>query len=144
MRVAIQPTSGPPVWLAGDPTMDEREFSSAADIVVSGDIQVQTDAFVRARSSILRDRGNLVETLAFSTSRKFPSHQDACLWVLLYMAGTARSGYAIFEIPTAGGTVTRCYMPHAVVMPPERRIIGVSVLLNYQIRGSAITNTIPS
>ena len=138
MRVALHPASGPDVWLAGDPSKSEREHSSAANIRLSGRIQTQAVEKVRANNAGIFDRKNLIETLTFSTVRKFDTAAEAEDWSLTYNAAMPRTGDAILQTITPGGGVSTRTMGNVVVMPPTRVVTGCSVELNYEITGGPI------
>ncbi len=141
MRIALQPETGPLVWLAGDPEADERTFSSAGDLRLNGDILVQEDALLRAKNRRFRDRGNLSETITFSTVRKFASSAEAQLWAIDYNRTMPRAGTLIIRIDQPGGGIVNRYLSNAVVRPPARTEIGLSILLSYTVQGSAFLTT---
>jgi hypothetical protein len=144
MRVALKTPDGLTHWLAGQPGVDEREFSSVSGFRVGGTVKVQPDGFPRAEAMVFRDRKNLATSLSFGTTRKFASLVAAAEWALDYDAAKPRSGTLILETPQAGGGVSRRYMAGAVVQPPGREVIGVSVILTYDVVGGKILTTPPA
>ena len=143
MRVALR-TGGITHWLAGQPAVDEREFSSVSGFRVSAGINVQQVAKVRAEAMEVVDHKNLQTTLTFGTTRKFDTAVLAELWSLDYDNGWPRSGTLILESPQPGGGVSRRYMAGAVVQPPVRAVTGVSVDLSYTVTGGLIKASPPA
>lgn len=141
MRVALI-KDGITYWLAGDPALGEREFSSSSGLRVEAQIDIQEDHFIRAAAGKLRDRKNLVTTVSFSTTRKFATPTAAELFALDYDRTFARDGLLMLESPQSGGGVSRRYFA-AVVRPPSREVIGVTVLLSYVAVGGQIFPTPP-
>ena len=139
MQIALQPTEGALVWLAGQPGVSERDFSSAADLDIDPVTLLQEDTFVRGRQARMTDRGNLKTSIRWNTVRKFATAEEASIFLLDYDNNTVREGTLILNIPqTSGGVITRA-LPNAVVSPPRRRQTGVSVFLSYTAQGGAIT-----
>jgi len=130
-------------WLAGQPAVNEREFSSVSGFRLTPAIAVQTISRVRAAAVEVLDRKNLQTTISFGTTRKFATAVGAELWSLDYDASHPRSGTLIFESPQPGGGVSRRYMAGAVVQPPTRAVTGVSVDLSYTVTGGLIKSSPP-
>lgn len=143
MRVALR-VGGITTWIAGQPLVSERDFSSVSDFRVTAGINVQTDARVRATSVRTQDRKNLATTLTFGTTRKFASAVEAALWSLDYDNTMPRTGTLILETPLSGGGVSRRYMEAAVIRPPQRVVTGVTVELSYAVEGGLIKPTPPA
>lgn len=139
MRIGLL-TDGILRWLAGNPDLGERSFSSASDFRMTPKINIQTDQFLRGAAVRVRDRKNLATTITFGTTREFPTVWAAENWVLDYEATQPREGQLILESQMGGGAVVRRYLANAVVEPPDRQVIGVSVILKYTIQGGAITS----
>jgi hypothetical protein len=111
---------------------NEREHTSAFDIVITGQIQTQPRDGVRRERSGVVDRGNLTSSISFSTTRQFESVEAAETFALGYDATAARTGTLT--------TDTGFSMADCVVLPPERRINGVSVTLRYTCIGGGWTS----
>ena len=139
MRVALKTDDGVVHWLAGQPGVSERDFSSVANFKNEGRINVQENQFIRARAAEYEDRLNLATTVTFDTTRKFPTVVAAFTFALDYDRTKPREGQLIFEIPVAGGAEVRRFMAGAVVLPPKILTIGVSVNLSYTVLGGRIT-----
>ena len=140
MRVALI-NSGVTYWLAGDPTKSEREHSSAADFRLSGRRLVQEATYVRADAGKALDRGNLLETITFSTWRLFDTVNEADLFVLDYHRTMPYTGTLRLVSLIAGGGESNRYLNDAVIDPPEFLKAGASVQLTYTARGGAISTT---
>lgn len=139
MQIALQPPSGSLVWLAGEPGVREGEFSSASEVDIDPQALLQEDVFVRGPVAKFKDRGNLKTTIRWNTVRKFDTAEQASEFLLDYDNNFPREGTLILNIPqTTGGVITRS-LPNAVVSPPRRRQLGVSVFLSYQAQGGAIS-----
>ena len=141
MRVALTPTGGTTRWLAGTPGTSEREHSSASDIRINGEILTQENNYLRSQTGEVVDRGNLKTTITFGTSRLFATANEAEMFSADYDSTSPRSGTLILEFVQPLGSVTRRYLRKAVVFPPVRQVIGCTVILNYTVRGGAITPT---
>jgi hypothetical protein len=124
--------------LAGEAGVSERTHSSAGDLVISPQAEVQVASYVRAAAAKPMDRGNLLHVVSFSTTRKLSSVVEAQLWALDYDAAFPRSGTLYLDTVAAGGIIVRRTMANAVVDPPQRRVMGAPVMLNYTVRGGAI------
>lgn len=121
-------------WLAGQPEVSERVHSSAADLVFTGDIQIDIQGRVRASSMAYRDRGNLSAGLSFSTWRKFTTLAEAEEYSAVYDAVNPRTGYV--DLYGASGSII-ARLQNAVVRPPVRAVTGTSVKLDYTVVGGA-------
>jgi hypothetical protein len=119
-------------WLAGEPGIAQSVHASAGDLRINGQIGIDSQARLRAAYMAFRDRGNLQQNISFSTSRKFDTTGEADDWATTYDAVMPRTGSLDFY-DEAGEQVAR--LLNAVVSPPERRVIGVSVLLSYTVVG---------
>ena len=137
MRVALLLSGGSTIWLAGKPGVSEREWSSVSDFLVTPSINVQNDQFIRAAEAKVADRKNLLLTITFGTVQKFATASQAQLFATDYYLGQQRSGTLLLDIPQAGGSSIFRYQPNAVVDPPIIRTVGVSVIMNYTVRGPA-------
>lgn len=144
MRVALRTDAGVYVYLAGQDGVSERTHSSASEFRVTGDIATQQNRFIRAENASTLDRGNLSQTLTFGTTRKFSTAAAAELWALDHDSDTTRTGTLVIDSLQSGGGVTRRYMAKAVVMPPEREVIGVTVSLRYTCVGGEILSNPPA
>lgn len=122
-------------WLAGAPGVAQSVHSSAGDLLINGQINIDTQARVRAAAMAFRDRGNLSQDISFTTARKFATTAEADEFAITYDAVMPRTGYLDLygedDEPIARLT-------NAVVSPPSRQTIGVSVQLSYQVVGAAM------
>ena len=137
MRISLY--SGSTLYpLAGEAGVSERVHSSAGDFQLTPQSAVEVAEYVRGTHARPFDRGNLLHVMAFSTSRAFASVAEAQLWALDYEAAFPRSGVLYFD--SVNGSYThRRQMANAVVDPPRRRVMGASVMLDYTVRGGAIS-----
>ncbi len=142
MRIALV-HNGVAHWLAGNPALDEREHTGAGNLRIAPAIITQVDTFIRAARARPRDRRNLQTEISFSTHRLFATADAAEQWAMNYEAAYPRTGHLILQSVIPGGGVTQKYLADAVVEPPARVVIGVSVDLNYRVIGSAIVSTPP-
>jgi hypothetical protein len=131
MIIALIHTTGT-YWLAGEVGVDQRVHSSAADLQFAGGAMMQSQQRVRAAVIALRDRGNLSASVSFTTSRQFSTIDDAEVFAATYDAGTPRAG-TLRCYRESGAAV--CQLDNAVVAPPTRQVIGVTVILNYSVSG---------
>lgn len=122
-------------WLAGEPGIDQTVHTSAGDLRINGQINIDSQARLRAAAMAFRDRKNLQQSITFSTWRKFDTPAEAKEWALTYDAVMPRTGSLDFY-DEAGDPVAR--LSGAVVSPPQRRILGVSVELTYSVVGGAM------
>ena len=134
MKIALK-NGDTDFWLAGEPGVAQSVHSSAGNLRFSGDISIDPQGRVRARSMAFRDRGNLAETISFTTSRKFDTTDEADEWAATYSAVHPRTGY-LDLYNEAGDCIAR--LDNAVVRPPQREVIGVSVQLSYTVTGGEI------
>lgn len=116
--------------LAGQTGVSERVHSSAADVEISGNANLQVVAKVRATHAQHIDRKNVSNTITFTTTRKFTDAQTAEEWAL--EAG------AVYPL-TGELHVNNYTMADAVVAPPVRRLNGATIHLTYTVQGGAIT-----
>lgn len=145
MKIALQPNGSEELlWLAGDPELNEREFSSAKKLIIEGRVLSDEQTFVRASVARIKDRANLVTTISWETIRLFTSSHEAGLWMLDYDLIEPRFGTLIIELETTAGGTLRRYLTDTLVSPPKRHINGLSVNLSYTARGGAITSTSPA
>lgn len=138
MRIALRTSDDTTYWLAGNPAISEREHSSAGDLAVDAATGQQVDRYVRGTAGRVRDRGNILTTLRFSTTRIFATADAAALWALDHDASYPREGTLLID-PAGDGGIDR-YLENAVISPPSRRIIGCSVLLSYTVTGGAVSS----
>ena len=89
----------------------------------------------RAAGIALRDRGNLAETVSFTTSRKFATTDEADEWSATYSAVFPRTGY--LDLYNESDEII-ARLDNAIVQPPLRTVIGVSVQLSYTVIGGAM------
>ena len=137
MRISL--LSGSTVYpLAGDAGVSERAHSSAGDFQMSPQANQQLASYVRAENAVPIDRGNLLETVTFSTTRLFSTAAEAWLYLLDYDRTMPRSGTLLLDSVVAGGWVARRHLLNAVVSPPSRRCVGATVQLSYSVSGSEI------
>jgi hypothetical protein len=122
-------------WLAGEPGVAQAVHSSAGDLRINGQINIESQARVRAAAMAFRDRGNLSQDISFSTWRKFGTTQEAEEYSTTYDAVMPRTGY-LDLYNEAGEPIAR--LVNAVVSPPQRVLMGVSVQLAYQVVGGAM------
>lgn len=142
MRVMLLTSDGRQHWLAGQPGVSERIHSSVGNFRKSCSVAEQVNEFVRAAASEVVDRGNILTTLSFSTTRQFPTVEAAELWVLDYEVTWPREGMLVLESILPGGAVRRRYMAGAVVRPPDLSYLGTSVAIQYVVRGGLIKSNI--
>ncbi len=133
MRIALV-TDSLVVWLAGNPALAERMHSSAGGLSFSGHIEMQHNAFVRGAAAQIVDRGNLMSSVSFTTSRVFSSPAAAETWSALYDTTQPRTGCLVLDT-TDGNYVN---LSPCVVQPPTRQVIGQSVQLHYTVTGGAL------
>lgn len=138
MRISLlQATTSYP--LAGEEGVGEREHSSAAGFELTGETRKQAMAYVRGSLAREKDRGNLLHTITFSTTRLFDSHAEASLFALAYDAAVPREGTLVIEnIGADGGVESTLHLLDAVVSPPRRRLTGCTLFLDYTVTGGAI------
>ena len=117
--------------LAGQAGVSERTHSSAADFQLTPESAVEIQRLVRAAEARPVDRGNVLQNLSFTTSRLFATPAEAWLWAMDYDWIYARTGE--LELDTLAG-IRR--LQNAVVSPPRRRVVGCTVLMDYQVVGS--------
>jgi hypothetical protein len=121
-------------WLAGEPAVSQRVHSGAADLVISGDIALDQQGRVRASSMRYSDRKNLSATVSFTTTRVFDTEDEAEDFSATYDAVYPRTGY--LDLYNAAGEA-RARLLSAVVKPPTRRLVGLSLILEYTVVGGA-------
>lgn len=138
MQVALKTAEGVTHWLAGTPGVSERDHSSVSDFRKTSRIQVQESSRVRAAYLQSWDRGNLGTELTFGTTRKFATVQAATDFAFDYDRAMPRTGTIILVTPISGGGQRMRYMPAAVVEPPAMVVTGVTVELQYTVRGGEI------
>lgn len=137
MRIAL--VVGASIYhLAGQAGVDERTHSSAADFNIDPEALQTVTNLLRAENAMPRDRGNLLVRGSFSTSRLFASAAEAWAWSLDYDSAFPRSGTLRLDLPLAGGGVMRRELVNAVIERASRRVIGCTVLINYQFMGSEV------
>jgi hypothetical protein len=128
--------------LAGQSGVSEREHSSAADVTISGAIDLQTTKRTRAANGQPYDRLNLIHTVQFSTTRAYASAQAAEL-AALDLYGNPRTGTLYLRSVSTAGVETLRYLLNAVVHPPAVRLAGCTLLLSYTVTGGLLTSTAP-
>ena len=137
MRIALY--SGSTLYpLAGQQGVTEHDHSSAAGFTITPQANQQVAAYVRGTHAKPIDRGNLLNILTFSSTRKFSTAKAAQLWALDYDAAFARSGTIYLDSVGPYEAISRRTMANAVVDPPARRCQGATVFLDYTVRGGAI------
>jgi len=124
-------------YLAGHPDIDERTFSSCQNLRISGRVSVQQRARIRAAAVEHIDRGNLETTASFTVRRAFDSTAAAETFAGMMEDAAELDGVLIFRADGNADPDTYIYMCRAVVLPPEREVIGCSVLLHYTVAGGA-------
>lgn len=145
MKIALQPSGSEELlWLAGDPEINEREFSSVKKLIVDGRVLSDEQTFVRGSVARIQDRANLITTLSWEVTRLFVSSHEAELWLLDYDSTQPRFGTLVIESEVAEGGTRRRYLHDALVSSPKRHINGLTVHLSYTVRGGAISSTPPS
>jgi hypothetical protein len=125
--------------LAGEAGVSERVHSPAADFRIEPQAETQVIARVRATHALPVDRGNLANTITFSTTRKFLTPALASAYALMVEAAIPRSGTLVFKDVSPGGEWSEHRMANAVVSPPRRSCTGCTVSLDYVVTGGAIT-----
>lgn len=130
-------------WLAGSDAMTEREWTSVRQFSKDGQVIIDPAEYARADVLTFFDRGNLTTSVAFSSTRKFESVDDAQLFVLDWERTIPRKGTLTFVIDNGTETPDLRYMHGVVVPPPQLSHIGLSVDISFQIEGGIITNTTP-
>jgi hypothetical protein len=138
MRIALY--DGSTVYpLAGEAGVSERVHSSAGDLQITPEAEMQVASRVRAGYAQPIDRGNVLHTISFATVRKFATVAAAQEWALDYEETFPRSGTLHLQSISAEGVARRRIMANAVVSPPQRTVTGLSVRLSYQVRGGEIS-----
>ena len=128
--------------LAGQSGVSERVHSSAGDFQMTPASAQQIAEYVRGDNAMPIDRGNLLHTISFTTSRLFATVEEAWLFCLDYDRLTPRSGTLLLDAVGPAGDVDRRHLTNAVVKPPQRRNVGCSVLLSYSVDGSEIVDSV--
>ncbi len=121
-------------WLAGQLGVDQNVHSSAANLQFGGSAILQAQQRVRAANTALRDRGNLMSSLSFTTSRLHESLSEAEVFAATYDVVFPRTGTLRCYRETGEAV---CQLANAVVAPPTRQVIGLTVLLSYSVSGGA-------
>jgi hypothetical protein len=127
-------------WLAGEPEVAESVHSQAGDLEFGGEAiaspiyYVPDDDADGIPPAQWQDRQNDIHQITFSTSRLFATRQLAELWAMDYDTAWPRTG--TLRIEAADTTLT---MAGTIVLPPVRRVIGRTVLLQYTAQGAALT-----
>jgi hypothetical protein len=119
-------------WLAGQVGVDQSVHSSAANLQFNGSAILQAQQRVRANYTALRDRGNLMASVSFSTTRQFDTISAAEIFAATYDAVFPRTG-TLRCFRESGPSV--CQLLNAVVAPPSRQVIGVTVMMSYTVNG---------
>ncbi len=120
------------IWLAGQLEVSERVHSSASNLKFSGNIEIDAQGRIRATHMRFQDRKNLSSGVSFTTWRKFETEAEAEEFSALYDTVTQRTGY--LDVYGAGGAAV-ARLTNAIVLPPTRTVIGVSVQLDYVVKG---------
>jgi hypothetical protein len=137
MRVALL-TAGAAYPLAGEEGVAERVHSSAADWEHAASVAKQPMDLLRATYSHILDRGNLLTTVSFTTTRMFETASDAWLYDLDYDRTMPRSGTLVMEALNTSGLASIRHLLNAHVDPPRRRVTGCTVFLAYTVTGGEI------
>lgn len=143
MKIFLTDALDADYWLAGHDTMTEREWTSVRDFSKDGDVIIQRGEYARGSVVAFFDRGNLTTNVAFSSTRKFDTVDEAQLFVLDWERTIPRKGRLTFVIDNGTETPDLRYMHDVVVRPPQLSHIGLSVDIAFQIQGGIITNTTP-
>lgn len=126
-------------YLAGDPAKSVREHSPTADLRINGQLATDLVHFCGGANVDIEDRGGLAESMEFSTTREFPSLDAAEQFVLDYYSADNpehdTSGDVTIE--SEGGAWSRT-LKGAVIHPPARSLMGVTVFLRYRITFESI------
>lgn len=125
--------------LAGEVGVSERVHSPAADLRIEPQAEQQLISRLRATTATVVDRGNLANTITFTTTRKFLTPALAAAYALMVETSIPRSGTLIMQAPGEGGWLSEYRMAGAVIAPPRRNTSGATVFLEYSITGGAIT-----
>ena len=125
--------------LAGEAGVSERVHSPAADFRIEPQAEMQVILRVRAATALPVPRGNLLNTITFSTTRKFLTSALASAYALMVETAIPRSGILVFKDVSPGGVWSEFRMASAVISPPRRSCIGCTVILDYVVTGGAIT-----
>ena len=125
--------------LAGEVGVSERVHSPAGDFRVEPRTEQQVITRVRAATATVLDRGNLLYTVTFSTTRKFATPEMAAAFALNHDNLIPRSGTLVFKSASPGGFLSEHRMAGAVISPPRRNTVGATVFLDYVVTGGAIT-----
>lgn len=139
MRVSLIATDGEVLPLAGTFGVSERLHSGADGFRVEAQATQQSRATLRAPSSGLWDRENLVTTVSFSTRRVFGSHEEAFEFVCGHDNEFPRDGAVMFN--ATGGTR---HLQDAVIRPPARRVEGPIAYLDYTATGTNVIVLTPA
>ena len=137
MRISLlaNGTSHP---LAGQSGVSERVHSSAGDLRIAPVAQMDSWQILGGAYNEREDLGNVAFRISFSTTRVFNTPAEAQLWSTDYEAYFPRAGTLVLEAIAVGGTATTRHLLNAVVDPPQRSVVGSSVLLSYSAEGGEI------
>ena len=138
MRIGLE-NGGTTYWLAGEPGVAESVHSSVRDYTLNGDRQLDVAQIVRADFTRQFDRGQQPNVVSFGTTRTFATADLCFLYTLDYLDNVPLTGTLIFEIDIPGGGTSTRVMANAVMQRPEFDPIGVSLTLEFEVTGGAIT-----
>lgn len=137
MRISLL-ANGTSYPLAGQSGVSERVHSSAGDLRIAPVAVVDSYQILGGPYNERQDMGNVAFRISFSTTRLFSSPAEAQLWSTDYEAYFPRSGTLVLDAIAVGGTATTRHLLNAVVDPPQRSVVGASVLLQYSAEGGEI------
>ena len=116
-------------------------WSSPSGLSHNARVLVQEARRPRAVAVELFARGNLSNTIRFSTTREFPSLQDAFAYFLDHTDASLAQGNVLLSETVSDRTVTR-YLANAVVHTAATSIAGVRVDCEIEIQGGAFVKEI--
>lgn len=134
MRVKIL-SGSTTYWLAGNPSVQEREHSSCANLVFTpGRLDQQQDG-LRWTHSAFRDRKNAFWQVSFSTRRLFASPYLAGQFVFTVENDQPITGTVIFRNDDGLGGYEEWALADAIISLPTVQQEGCTLHLNYSLRG---------
>lgn len=137
MRISLL-ANGTSYALAGASGVSERVHSSAGDLRIAPVAQMDSYQILGGSYNERADLGNVAFRVSFSATRVFASPAEAQLWCTDYEAYFPRAGTLVLEAIAVGGTATTRHLLNAVIDPPQRSVVGASVLLQYSAEGGEI------
>lgn len=127
MRVRIEG-----FWLAGDPSLPEREHSQAARTIPGEETAIQRVEGLRWTTIQQYDRGNAACSLDFQTARRFASQELLWQFVAEYRSKHPKVGTVYLRHDTS----ETAYEEYALVNCSIRQQftpLGVTLMINYHL-----------